>query len=67
MIQRTDIAYVGLKRFRESNADSSYALISMMCIDVGCHTIVTFGKKTASIGMEKLQENQVKEYCDATT
>ncbi|MDZ7924954.1 MAG: type II toxin-antitoxin system VapC family toxin [Marinagarivorans sp.] len=54
MVERTDIAYLALKQYRDGNADFSDALISMTCIDAGCNKIVTFDKKAATVGMQKI-------------
>ncbi len=54
MVERTDIVYLALKRYKAGNADFSDALIAVVSEDAGCHKIVTFDKKAASIGMDKL-------------
>lgn len=54
MVERTDVVYLALKRYKAGNADFSDALIAVVSEDAGCHKIVTFDKKAVSIGMDKL-------------
>ena len=54
MVERTEIVYLALKKYRTSNADFSDALIVAVCEAAGCERTVTFDKKAAAIGMEKI-------------
>ena len=54
MVERADIAYLAVKKYRTGNADFSDALILAICEASGCERTVTFDKKAATIGMEKI-------------
>lgn len=53
-IEKTDLVYLALKRFRTGTADFSDALITLVCEDAGCKRIVSFDKKAVTVGMEKI-------------
>ncbi|MEN0037625.1 MAG: type II toxin-antitoxin system VapC family toxin [Cellvibrio sp.] len=53
-IEKTDLVYLALKRFRSGNADFSDALIALVCENAGCKRVVSFDKKAATVGMEKI-------------
>lgn len=53
-IEKTDLVYLALKRFRTGTADFSDALITMVCEDAGCKRVVSFDKKAVTVGMEKI-------------
>ena len=53
-IEKTDIVYLALRRFRSGTADFSDALIALVCEDAGCNRVVSFDKKAATVGMEKI-------------
>ncbi|HSC68772.1 MAG TPA: type II toxin-antitoxin system VapC family toxin [Cellvibrio sp.] len=52
-IEKTDLVYLALKRFRSGNADFSDALITLVCEHAGCKRVVSFDKKAVTVGMEK--------------
>ena len=53
-IEKTDLVYLALKRFRTGTADFSDALITLVCEDAGCKRVVSFDKKAVTVGMEKI-------------
>lgn len=53
-IEKTDLVYLALKRFRTGTADFSDALITLVCEDAGCKRIISFDKKAVTVGMEKI-------------
>lgn len=53
-IEKTDLVYLALKRFRTGTADFSDALITLVCEDAGCKRVVSFDKKVATVGMERI-------------
>lgn len=53
-IEKTDLVYLALKRFRTGSADFSDALITLVCEDAGCKRVVSFDKKAVTVGMEKI-------------
>lgn len=53
-IEKTDLVYLALKRFRSGTADFSDALITLVCEDAGCKRIVSFDKRAVTVGMEKI-------------
>lgn len=53
-IEKTDLVYLALKRFRSGNADFSDVLIALVCENAGCKRVVSFDKKAATVGMEKI-------------
>lgn len=53
-IEKTDLVYLALKRFRTGAADFSDALITLVCEDAGCKRVVSFDKKAVTVGMEKI-------------
>lgn len=53
-VERSDAAYLALRKCRESNGDFSDALISAISEQDGCSKVVTFDKKAASVGMTPL-------------
>lgn len=54
LVDRADLVYLALKKYRAGNADFSDALILTINEAAGCERTVTFGKKAAMIGMEKI-------------
>jgi predicted nucleic-acid-binding protein len=53
-IEKTDLVYLALKRFRTGTADFSDALITLVCEGAGCKRVVSFDKKAVTVGMEKI-------------
>lgn len=53
-IEKTDLVYLALKRFRTGTADFSDALITLVCEDAGCKRVVSFDKKAVTVGMENI-------------
>lgn len=53
-IEKTDLVYLALKRFRTGTTDFSDALITLVCEDAGCKRIISFDKKAVTVGMEKI-------------
>lgn len=53
-IEKTDLVYLALKRFRTGTADFSDALITLVCEDAGCKRVVSFDKRAVTVGMEKI-------------
>lgn len=53
-IEKTDLVYLALKRFRAGTADFSDALITLVCENAGCKRVVSFDKKAVTVGMEKI-------------
>ena len=53
-IEKTDLVYLALKRFRTGTADFSDALITLVSEDAGCKRIISFDKKAVTVGMEKI-------------
>lgn len=51
VVEQADLVYLALKRFSNSAADFSDALIAVICEHRGCTSIVSFDKKAHSIGM----------------
>ena len=54
LVDRADLVYLALKKYRTGNADFSDALILTVNEAAGCERTVTFDKKAATIGMEKI-------------
>ena len=54
IVERAEIVHLALKKYRAGSADFSDALILAVCEASGCERTVTFDKKAAAIGMEKL-------------
>lgn len=54
LVDRADLVYLALKKYRSGNADFSDALILTVNEAAGCERTVTFDKKAATIGMEKI-------------
>ena len=54
LIERADIVHLALKAYKSGNGDFSDAVIVALCKDTGCTEIVTFEKKTLSVGMSKI-------------
>lgn len=55
LVERKDMAYIALKRSKESNADFSDALIAVISENEGCERTYTFDKKAQTVGMELLR------------
>jgi predicted nucleic-acid-binding protein len=54
LVERADVVYLALKKYRTGNADFSDALILTINEAAGCERTVTFDKKAVLIGMEKI-------------
>ncbi|MBN4055178.1 type II toxin-antitoxin system VapC family toxin [bacterium AH-315-K03] len=54
IIESASLAYLATKRCTKASTDFSDALITVICEQEGCSSIVTFDKKARSVGMELL-------------
>ena len=54
LIERSDVAYLAMKRCATVTGDFSDALIAVISEHAGCAKVVTFDKKASSVGMELL-------------
>lgn len=54
IVERAEVVHLALKKYRAGNADFSDALVLTVCEASGCERTVTFDRKAAAIGMEKL-------------
>jgi predicted nucleic-acid-binding protein len=53
-VERADLVYLALKRYRVGSADFSDALIFVTAIDAGCEKVLSFDKKARTVGMDLL-------------
>jgi len=54
LIEKSDVAYLAMKRCTTAHGDFSDALIAVISEHAGCARVVTFDKKARSVGMELL-------------
>ena len=52
VVERADLVYLALQKFRNSQADFSDALIYTLAQTAGCEKTLTFDKKAKTLGME---------------
>jgi predicted nucleic-acid-binding protein len=50
-IERADLVYLALKKYRVGTADFSDALIQVLAENAGCEKTLSFDKKAQSVGM----------------
>lgn len=54
-VERSDVAYLALRKCRDNNGDFSDAVITALSEQDGCEQVLTFDKKAVSIGMTLLK------------
>ena len=54
VVEKADKVYLAMRRFANSNADFSDALITILSEQEGCSRVVTFDKRAVNVGMELL-------------
>ena len=54
VVEKTDMAYLAMKRYTSASADFSDALIMVISEHEGCKRVMTFDKNARSVGMDLL-------------